>query len=619
MKRELVESDIRAMLAEGENVNVEFKECGKALPKEVWPTYSAFANTHGGWIVLGVTEHKDLKLPNRFEATGIANISKVKKEFTDLLNDPQKVNRNILSDNDISEITVEGAKLLVIHVPEADYRQKPIYLNKNKDRSYKRTFEGDYLLTDDEIAMMMRDSMTGDSDFTIMEGYNMTHLDPDTLRKYRTAFNLRNVGHPFSDMDDKTFLIQLGGYRVDEMKGKEGLTLAGVLMFGKGLIVRNLFPNIRMDYLDLSNIPAGSGLKWNERLTYDGRWENNLYNFITFVMGKITFGIPSPGIVKGTVRDDDSQVYRALRESVTNSVIHSDFRIEGTLRIDKRDDSIQLRNPGILKLSRDKIYKGNHSRARNPKIQDMLRMIGFGDNIGSGFPLILKAWEEESWIRPDLNDDRDLHEVTLTLKMSSLYAPEIIKELKELYGASLESLSAGEKECLVLILCEKAQTNSDLQLITGKNAWELNRILTSLTSQGFLLSHSNGRWTTYEPCKRDDSQINSQINLSANPLNNSNKGEEQQINSQINSQINQRIQHDANLTDEQKKILLAILSNPTASQQQLAELTGLTVSAIRYQREKMKGYVSTQRVDSNKAGRWEIQFIENGTNQTSPA
>lgn len=487
------------MLAEGENVNVEFKECGKTLPKDVWPTYSAFANTHGGWIILGVTEHTDRRLPYRFEATGISDLNKIKTDFSNLLNDPSKINRNILSDNDIMEIDVDGAKLLVIHVQEADYRQKPIYLNGNKNRTYKRTFEGDYLLTDEEIALMVRDSMTNDGDFTIMEGCNMNHVDLETLRKYRTAFNIRNVGHPFSDMDDKTFLIQMGGYKIDELTGKEGLTLAGVLMFGKGLIVRNLFPNIRMDYLDLSNIPVGSGLKWNERLTYDGRWENNLYNFITFVMGKITFGIPSPGVVKGTIRDDDSSVYKALRESVTNSVIHSDFRIEGTLRIDKRDDSIELRNPGILKLSREKIYKGNHSRARNPKIQDMLRMIGFGDNIGSGFPLILKAWEEESWIKPDLNDDRELHEVTLKLKMSSLYAPETIQQLKECYGSDFDNLSVGEKECLVLIICEKAQTNSDLQLATGKNGWELNRILTSLTSKGILISHPNGRWTTYEP------------------------------------------------------------------------------------------------------------------------
>lgn len=218
--KELTPSDIKAMIAEGENVNVEFKECGKALPKEIWPTYSAFANTHGGWIILGVTEHNDRKLPYRFEATGISNIKKVRTEFSNLLNDPGKVNRNILSENDVSELDVDGVKLLVIHVPEADYRQKPIHLNKNKDRSYKRTFEGDYLLTEEEIAMMIRDSMGGDNDFSLMEQCDMSHIDTETLRKYRNAFNIRNTGHPFSDLDDKSFLIQMGGSRLSSFERK---------------------------------------------------------------------------------------------------------------------------------------------------------------------------------------------------------------------------------------------------------------------------------------------------------------------------------------------------------------------------------------------------------------
>ena len=32
---------------------------------------------------------------------------------------------------------------------------------------------------------------------------------------------------------------------------------------------------------------------------------------------------------------------------------------------------------------REAIYKGGNSKARNPKIQKMLRMIGFGENVGS--------------------------------------------------------------------------------------------------------------------------------------------------------------------------------------------------------------------------------------------
>lgn len=50
-------------------------------------------------------------------------------------------------------------------------------------------------------------------------------------------------------------------------------------------------------------------------------------------------------------------------------------------------------------------------------MQTMLRMVGFGDNAGSGFPTILHVWNVEGWVKPELNEDTRLNQVTLTLKM----------------------------------------------------------------------------------------------------------------------------------------------------------------------------------------------------------
>ena len=66
----------------------------------------------------------------------------------------------------------------------------------------------------------------------------------------------------------------------------------------------------------------------------------------------------------------------------------------GILRIEKHDDRLCFRNPGLLKLPVEAIYRGGNSKARNPKIQNMLRMIGFGENVGFGFPKIIAAWKE---------------------------------------------------------------------------------------------------------------------------------------------------------------------------------------------------------------------------------
>ena len=128
----------------------------------------------------------------------------------------------------------------------------------------------------------------------------------------------------------------------------------------------------------------------------------------------------------------------------------------------------------------------------------------------------------------------------------------------------------------------------------------------------------NGRWTTYEPNPEFVSQINSRINSDDKVLNHSIEASDSQINSQINSQIRTRIENDANLSDDQKKILIAMCLNPTIATNALADKIDMKVSAVRYQREKMKGYVNTKRVGSNKVGRWEILFVKDGTNKTSP-
>ena len=52
-------------------------------------------------------------------------------------------------------------------------------------------------------------------------------------------------------------------------------------------------------------------------------------------------------------------------------------------------------------------------------MQTMLRMVGFGDNAGSGFPAILATWKNAGWIEPMLEEDTRLNQVTLTLKMIS--------------------------------------------------------------------------------------------------------------------------------------------------------------------------------------------------------
>lgn len=437
--RQITSDDIKNFLLSREGLNLEMKKCKQnKLPDTLWETYSAFANTRGGVILLGVEEHKGKPLQERFEIVGVGDADKLVEDLFNMLNNPQKVNRCVLVDSDAQIVDVDGKDVIYIRVPEAYYRQKPIYINNDlQNGTYKRLHEGDRHVTSEELAMLIRDS-SDNVDSQIMEYYGMEDIDTETFRKYRQAFTNRNPGHPYEELPDKDFLIQMGGYVIDGREGKEGLTMAGLLMFGKSVPIHRNFPNFRFDYLDLFGIEPGDSKKWNDRLTDDGRWVDNIYNFILLALNKLLFTLPSEGRLKGVVRVDGGELYEGVREGFTNCITYCDYLLGGVLRIDRRTGKIVMRNPGTLRIPPERIYNGDYTLARNGTIQKMLRMVGFGDNIDSGFSKIMKAWKSLGYPAPEIHEEPEVNEVWLTLplpkELNGIKSDETVKANDTLNG-----------------------------------------------------------------------------------------------------------------------------------------------------------------------------------------
>ena len=158
---------------------------------------------------------------------------------------------------------------------------------------------------------------------------------------------------------------------------------------------------------------------------------------------KLTEDLPKPFKLEGLQRIDETPVYKAVREAFVNLIIHADYLMDaGTLKIIKRNKSFEFTNPGILKLPIEDIFRGGNSKPRNPHMQTMLRMVGFGDNAGSGFPTILATWEAERWIEPKLVENTSLNQVTLELCMM----PAWLLKLQELEGQIIEKLNASPEQ-----------------------------------------------------------------------------------------------------------------------------------------------------------------------------
>ena len=406
----------------------------------------------------------------------------MRKDLWNTINNKEKVNINLLRDEDVRITDIEGKSIIAVSIPRAESSLRPVYINNNLIKgTFKRNHEGDYHCSEQEVRMMLRDAVESGNDGLILENFTMDDIDIPTLERYRMLFKTENPDHGWNSLEHKEFLTQFGCYAKSRKDGTENLTMAGLLMFGKGLSVRERFDNLRMDYIDKSRLIGEQ--RYSDRLTYDGTWENNLFNFFRAVLPKLIKDLHRPFNMEGVIRKDDTMQHKAVREAVTNMIIHSDFMIEGVLKIEKYDDHIVLSNPGLLKLPLEQIYRGGESKARNQRMQNLFRMIGYGENIGSGFPLILDAWHEKHWIRPELVEHTELMQVRLSLYFLNEPVNEPVNERQTLLMTIMEQTPA--------ITREELAKRADISLST------LKREIASLRRKGFIIregSDKAGRW-----------------------------------------------------------------------------------------------------------------------------
>ena len=622
-------TDIKDLMLYGERINIEYKEAAGDLPKSLWETYSAFANTIGGVIILGIKEHRNRYDEDRFEIKGVADADKMLKSFWDTINS-DKVSRNILFDDDVECIDYEGKTLIAIHVPMANYTMRPVYINKNLlSGSFKRNYEGDYHCTDEEVKSMLRDANENGNDGLMLENYDMNDIDLPTLHAYRNHFKISNLDHVFNHLDDKEFLRNMGGMTTDRITRREGLTMAGLMMFGKGLPVRDRFDNIRMDYIDKTNLIGDS--RWSDRLTYDGTWENNLFNFFTRVMPKLTADLKRPFKLEGMERIDDTPVHKAVREAMTNMIIHADLFITGVLKVEKHDNEFLFSNPGSLKLPIEDIMNGGNSKARNPRIQNMLRMIGFGDNIGSGYPTILRAWKDEHWRKPTLLDRTELRQVDLTMPMISLLPESVLIEMKAHYGEeAYHAMTSEEQMILAYVWNGDSISNTELQQLLGLNSIEVGKILHQMVAKQLLNKENKNRWTTYTLLKHGITDSTSEEKSEektdvTNNVTNKNEGSQKRWSKKVvrkggqksnlttettteTSENNAKSSETSSETGSETKdqIINIIKQNPRISAAEIAKQLCISSRGVEKQIRKLRESGIIRRKGGRFGGNWEI-------------
>jgi ATP-dependent DNA helicase RecG len=495
----------------GETTDWEFKAALGGFPGSFWDTYSAMANTDGGIVVLGAHESKDTI---RLDGLTQDQINRYKKQLWDDVNNRSTVSVNLLDNNHIKEVPVAGGILLCITVPAAGRRQRPVYRGQSPfGNTYRRNHEGDYRCSDDEVKRMFADADPDNTpDMRILEGFSIADLDAASLTQYRQRFRSVKGDPPWLSLDDKQLLENLSGWRKDRKSGQEGLTVAGLIMFGKYNAITD--PDGVPDYFVDYREKVDPAIRWSDRIYPDGTWEANLFQFYQRVWPKIASGLPVPFQLEQGVRRDETPAHEALREAFINALIHADYRVSGSVIVIRFPNRFIFDNPGILLVSLEQYRRGGISECRNKALQKMFSMIGGGERAGSGVDKIRTGWNSRQWRTPWISLNTNPNRVQLSLPMTSLIPDEVLAELKKEFGNALGHLTPDEIQALATARIEGGVSNARLQELISKHPVDISRMLQKLCETKFLISDNKKRWATYRLSGQEESlSLFNQLNI----------------------------------------------------------------------------------------------------------
>lgn len=430
--------DIIAMIKNYESTTLECKKAIGGLPKSIWETYSSFANTNGGTILLGV-EEVDKELLIR----GVPLPQNLIKIIWDTLNNPQKISVNILSNRHIYVENINGMEVVVIEVPRADRHDKPVYVGSDCfTGSFRRNFEGDYRCTKPEVKNMLRDQADVTQDSKVLANLSLEALDKGSIRRYQMRFSNLKPNHVWNPLSQTEFLYKIGAIKRSEEDHKEHPTIAGLLMFGEESAIMEEFSEYFLDYREKYDETN----RWTDRIASNtGDWSGNIFDFYYMVINKLTADLKVPfQLVGGVDRLDDTRVHQAMREALANALIHANYYGCRGIVIEKTKAQTVISNPGGMRISLAEALEGGISDPRNPVIFKMFSLLNVGERAGSGLSNIQHAWEEQHWERPVLIENFEPERTTLKLKMENSINKITVNDGKATYNDGKVKYSDGK-------------------------------------------------------------------------------------------------------------------------------------------------------------------------------
>ena len=370
------EKDIRTIIQQGENPQVEFKECQDRISHSVYETVCSFLNYKGGTIVLGVNDQGEIIGVNKNNGSAM---------MKNLINTSNNEELFVPYANVMPEmVDVDDKAIIVIQVPEGEsvYQYKHRFFDRNGDADVDVTRQPQLL--NQLFERKSQNLFEG----RCVEGLTVDDLDARTFEQCRKMKSLEGTGHPWEMMDDLELLRSCQLARMGK-DGSIGITYAALLMFGTEESIARYMPRYRIECVfrnySYEDYTAGKdyGTRYDDRITLRCNLQKAYLQMMAFVQRYLPdrFYIGEDGLTRQDLRT------LLFREIVANLCVHADYSADFASYLEIFTDRVVTRNSSRVVLSaHNKIIGieqlGNYTK--NPLLVRVFRELGWVEDLGSG-------------------------------------------------------------------------------------------------------------------------------------------------------------------------------------------------------------------------------------------
>jgi len=461
------EGTFARLLQQREGETLDFKQ---ELPgsSDLAVLISAFYNTHGGMIVIGVDDQRQpvgVDQPQGVE-TGIVNII---RDRMDLDVPPT-----------IEIVAYQGQEFVAVTCPRGPY---PPYFVRGEPRPYVRVGSTNRVATHAEIRHLYLLSGEVSCETLPCRGATLADLSSALIARYRERRSRHTAGA--LDLSDEELLRNLGCVVEDE--GRLLPTNAGVLLF-----CEDPYRFLRQNEITCAQFKGTDMLRTIDRKDLRGALPDLVMATEQFLYRHIRIGHEVIGF-EGI--DYWEYPREAMREALINAVIHRDYGIVGgRIRIFLFDDRIEFYSPGDLLpgVTVEKMQRlESQSKLRNPVIVEVFRDLGgFIEKMGTGIQRMARAMEEHGLLRPRFEELGGEFRVTLIGPgdrfMEEGTVPEWVRGLNE-----------RQVKAIGYVRQHGRVTSRQYQAFLGVSLSTAKRDLQTLVTRGFLRQQGTGRSSYY--------------------------------------------------------------------------------------------------------------------------